>query len=246
MGVARLYRCPACGGEVEEAARRCTFCSAPLATLRCANCFHMNVPEAVHCSGCGRELGLEPLGEPDAAQCPRCKASLQAFRTGPGVLLDCDRCGGQFVENALLRELLERKQVVRQGLPPEAPTPPTPEREVRYLACPVCANLMQRKNFGRSSGVIVDVCPRHGIWFDAGELPRVLAFVESGGLERAEARHREAERLSRRAGAANGNDLPPLSLVSGKTAGSSLDLATLDDLGDAARALIDYLRRLLP
>lgn len=35
-----------------------------------------------------------------------------------------------------------------------------------------------RKNFGRSSGVIVDICRRHGVWFDRGELPRVLAFVE--------------------------------------------------------------------
>lgn len=43
---------------------------------------------------------------------------------------------------------------------------------------------MHRKNFGGRSGVIVDVCTSHGTWFDAEELPRVLAFVEAGGLER--------------------------------------------------------------
>ena len=31
------------------------------------------------------------------------------------------------------------------------------------------------------SGVVVDVCSAHGTWFDEGELPRVLAFVESYG-----------------------------------------------------------------
>jgi hypothetical protein len=44
---------------------------------------------------------------------------------------------------------------------------------------------MNRKNFGDSSGIIVDVCSLHGCWFDAGELPAVLKFVEEGGLARA-------------------------------------------------------------
>ncbi len=58
--------------------------------------------------------------------------------------------------------------------------------------------MMNRKNFGASSGVIVDVCAKHGTWFDAGELPRVLAFVESGGLARARSRHaEEVQRLTR-------------------------------------------------
>jgi Zn-finger nucleic acid-binding protein len=50
---------------------------------------------------------------------------------------------------------------------------------------------MNRTNFGTHSGVIVDVCMRHGIWFDAGELPKVLEFVESGGLQRARRRQLE-------------------------------------------------------
>jgi Zn-finger nucleic acid-binding protein len=57
---------------------------------------------------------------------------------------------------------------------------------------------MTRKNFGRSSGVIVDVCTRHGIWFDRGELPRVLDFVEAGGLELARRRDLDEQRDSQR------------------------------------------------
>jgi hypothetical protein len=55
---------------------------------------------------------------------------------------------------------------------------------------------MARKNFGGTSGVIVDTCRDHGVWFDAGELPRVLDFVEAGGL--AEQRRRELAELNRR------------------------------------------------
>jgi Zn-finger nucleic acid-binding protein len=62
---------------------------------------------------------------------------------------------------------------------------------VRYLKCPLCDELMNRVNFGRRSGVIVDVCTAHGTWFDAGELTRAIAFVARGGLE--ESRRRESE-----------------------------------------------------
>ena len=37
------------------------------------------------------------------------------------------------------------------------------------------------------------MCTDHGIWFDIGELPRILVFVETGGL--AQARKRELATL---------------------------------------------------
>ena len=53
-----------------------------------------------------------------------------------------------------------------------------------YIKCPVCGDMMNRVNFGRRSGVIVDVCIDHGTWFDAEEIDRVAAFIASGGLAR--------------------------------------------------------------
>lgn len=41
---------------------------------------------------------------------------------------------------------------------------------------------MQRKNYARLSGVVVDQCAKHGVYFDAGELAQVLGFVATGGL----------------------------------------------------------------
>ena len=65
-----------------------------------------------------------------------------------------------------------------------------------YVACPDCGKIMNRQNFGKRSGVIIDVCRGHGTWFDADELSRVIAFVEGGGLEaslRKDADQRAAE-----------------------------------------------------
>src|SRR5258708_7629999 len=58
---------------------------------------------------------------------------------------------------------------------------------VHYLPCPTCKTFMNRQNFGHVSGVIVDVCKGHGVWFDRGELQAVMTFIDTGGLERARA-----------------------------------------------------------
>jgi Zn-finger nucleic acid-binding protein len=50
---------------------------------------------------------------------------------------------------------------------------------------------MNRQNFGRVSGVVLDVCRGHGVWFNHGELTRIVEFIRGGGLGRA----REREKL---------------------------------------------------
>jgi hypothetical protein len=48
--------------------------------------------------------------------------------------------------------------------------------------------MMNRVNFARLSGTIVDVCKGHGTFLDAGELQAIVAFIQGGGLERARQR----------------------------------------------------------
>jgi Zn-finger nucleic acid-binding protein len=154
----------------------------------------MNIPEAGYCSGCGRQLGLEPASEKGTLLCPVCKQELAVYKDEAGSLFDCDQCGGQFVEHVLLRAMLDRH--ARAPLPDTAKKlPGSASTRASYVPCPECAALMNRKNFGMTSGVIVDVCKKHGIWFEADGLPRVIAFVAAGGLEKS--RQREAEEAAR-------------------------------------------------
>jgi len=149
----------------------------------------MNVPEAIHCSGCGYKLGLEPIYGPTDLRCIRCQSELSCYGTGAGRLFDCGSCGGQFVEHELLHQLLVRREVAGTFLPRNLRRRNPLEQPVVYVKCPECREFMNRKNFGNSSGIIVDICPRHGCWFDVGELPQVLEFVEAGGLARARYAH---------------------------------------------------------
>ncbi len=194
-----VLRCQSCGGTLTEGAGECPFCHATVAARHCLACFHANLASAVHCAACGRELGLEPLPDPDTMRCPSCpgEAHFVALPAGAnGTVHECPRCTGQFVDHATLRALFAERTPLSLGVP-RAPQS-APQGPVRYLPCPVCHARMNRKNFGERSGVIVDVCKSHGIWFDHGELPRVLAWVEEGGLQdlaqREEQRRRETAR----------------------------------------------------
>jgi hypothetical protein len=53
--------------------------------------------------------------------------------------------------------------------------------------------MMNRLNFGRLSGTVVDVCRGHGTFLDAGELHAIVRFIQGGGLDRA--RQRQIEEL---------------------------------------------------
>jgi Zn-finger nucleic acid-binding protein len=43
---------------------------------------------------------------------------------------------------------------------------------------------MNQRNFAGCSGVVIDVCKPHGIWFDRQELQRVVNFIQDGGLHK--------------------------------------------------------------
>jgi len=189
MTEARVYQCPVCGAFAREGLRTCEHCQAQLATLRCRHCFELNFPDDLHCRGCGAELGLSPQPSASLEVCPDCKEPLRAFEAGAGQLLACERCGGQMVTHGLLRALIEERETLGRAAAPSRDAVrgnPLSDR-VRYRPCPCCKALMNRKNFGTTSGIVVDVCAVHGTFFDAGELPRVLEFVRRGGLVRAQA-----------------------------------------------------------
>lgn len=48
--------------------------------------------------------------------------------------------------------------------------------------------MMNRVNFAKISGTVVDVCKGHGTFLDSGELHRIVTFIKGGGLERARQR----------------------------------------------------------
>lgn len=63
-----------------------------------------------------------------------------------------------------------------------------------FVRCSTCGREMDRARFAATSNVVIDVCVvGHGIWLDAGELGRVLAYSKYLETEGAEQRAQDAE-----------------------------------------------------
>jgi Zn-finger nucleic acid-binding protein len=174
--------------------RICPHCDVRLENVRCQRCFSLQAPGTFACTRCSHALELEPLLDATDAPCPRCHNPLEVTSGEECRTHECPRCGGLFVARDALAEILSSAEIggavhaYGAAMPVAGRTPS--HDEVRYLACALCHSSMNRVNFGKVSGVIVDVCKVHGTWFDAGELTRIVAFAAGGGLERTRAREK--------------------------------------------------------
>jgi len=250
---AEMFHCANCGGKLAHGETRCSYCSAEVRLgarglgPACPECLATTLLDAQHCSTCGVALRAEALVRPLAGRtCPRCKQPLSECETERLRYVECTGCGGLWLDEAVFERVVEeRRSVVAEGLLHER-APAAPQRAletaVRYLPCPVCAQTMNRRNFGDGSGVILDWCRGHGWWFDAEELARVLEFVESGGLERVrerrhEQRKQELDRLERRANQARSQ--AGAELRRWEIGGSRADLPEL------LHAVVTFVRRVL-
>jgi Zn-finger nucleic acid-binding protein len=191
---APTLRCPSCGAPVPEADRSCAHCGSLLATRRCANCFTLNPHDARKCTRCGADLPSETLSTSAAGKpCPDCRVPLVARTTGVLGYAECARCGGLFLSNEVFETVVEGAEARAAARAVEADW----AQEVRvparfhYRKCPQCGELMMRRNYGGGSGVILDVCGKHGVFLDRGELTGIVDFLEKGGWERLKKRERE-------------------------------------------------------
>jgi Zn-finger nucleic acid-binding protein len=173
---------------------------------------------ARHCSHCGAQAfasGSDASGEGKGPhRCPRCTATLTVMAIGSEFLEECGGCGGVWVDAQSFQQICQSREqqaaYVGAGSPLAPPTLGDANHHVeavQYIGCPECGQLMNRMNFARHSGVIVDVCKRHGTWFDRDELRQIVAFIRAGGLDAARERERaqlemEKQRLKERERAA--------------------------------------------
>jgi Zn-finger nucleic acid-binding protein len=100
-------------------------------------------------------------------------------------LRECARCDGLWVDAAAFERIVSEREEQSAVLGAASLVPKQGgggAGEVRYVPCPECGQLMNRVNFARCSGVVVDVCKGHGTWFDRDELRRIVEFIRGGGL----------------------------------------------------------------
>ncbi len=113
--------------------------------------------------------------------CLRCKGPC-IHHTHEGVIIDrCSSCGGVWLDQGELESIIETRvnthspsfvsETLKQGkagLPADAQTD--------LIPCPKCTATLKVINYAYDSGVIINICPSHGVWLDSKELERIEAY----------------------------------------------------------------------
>lgn len=166
----------------------------------------MSQYETKKCEHCGRDInaqyGVCPLCgghvrdefAPLPPGCPHCRVPLE-IRVHDGEEYDfCRQCGGIWLDRGEFQKATNPSAVYRNEEPKGAFLRGPAAEQVEYIPCVRCGNLMNRRNFRRISGVIIDECRTHGVWLDHGELEKIQHFIADGGLDRSQDREIEQTR----------------------------------------------------
>jgi Zn-finger nucleic acid-binding protein/RNA polymerase subunit RPABC4/transcription elongation factor Spt4 len=184
--------CPNCGAAVDPQAARCPYCRARLAAISCPHCFALMFQGSAFCPKCGAHSSRAASG-PSTKVCPGCRSQLAQVLLGDLPILECAACDGVWVGAADFERICANREAQAAVLERRRSTVPADARRtpIHYRPCLVCGKMMNRVNFGRVSGTVIDVCRGHGTFLDAGELHAIATFIMDGGLDLARQREKD-------------------------------------------------------
>ncbi len=176
----------------------------------CANCSAPLPSGKIQCVYCGSRNDIDLKGinyyttnEPDSERiCPRCNIRLKTIDLkveGKFLVERCDQCLGLFFDPGELEALLNSTvtnvfAIDQSRMDAINAARRADDYPIGYIKCPVCANMMNRINFGVKSGVIIDHCKAHGVWLDGGELRHLAEWMKAGGKMLDQQRQEELKR----------------------------------------------------
>ncbi|MBE9609271.1 hypothetical protein [Chitinilyticum piscinae] len=183
----------------------------------------------MNCSGCGAPLALNQplcpacglhnavdllaigeyrvLAERSRLQCPNGCGDLQLLQLGAGLDLAagfCPQCKGlQFapgaVQRAVDRVARQAREINRERICTILHQRVS-QASGRYRSCPVCRLAMDRRAYSPNIALLIDECPRHGTWLDAGKFTVLVEWLEAGGAQQAQEQADNIQRLDQAIG----------------------------------------------
>lgn len=117
-------------------------------------------------------------------RCPRCADALSLVAAGDAPVLACAACGGVWMDGPTAHRFAE----ALHGEHPAVQAARSAAEASLYdltqlddlLCCPVCEGALRRFTH-EASGVELDTCGVHGIWFDRHELERAVQSPQQSG-----------------------------------------------------------------
>ncbi len=221
---AAVVRCSSCGGARDKDSQtHCGFCGSSftiherdLDTI-CHNCMSRISSKSKFCHSCGTTIiaDSDDFGE-TSHQCPVCdeqKLQSRKMKSTNISLMECHQCAGIWLSSSAFVHLEQKaKQESVSGIVSEPIQITVSQEKINpqkfYRHCPQCQQVMHRKNYAVSSGIIIDICKKHGVWFDHKELDGILKFIRSGQFQKTQEKsariaQRNIKRASNKSAATN-------------------------------------------
>jgi Zn-finger nucleic acid-binding protein len=172
--------------------------------MSCSSCFGTIFEGSQFCPLCGKKAVASNIVDGEKlGKCPRCDINLKLIEVNEIRFAECEKCEGIWSEIETFEIICANRENQSAVLKKFDKILHHPKLQpIKYVPCPDCKNLMNRSNFAKISGIIIDSCKEHGVWFDANELPSIIEFIRKGGMEYSRQKEKaslEAERERLRA-----------------------------------------------
>ncbi|HVN70714.1 MAG TPA: zf-TFIIB domain-containing protein [Desulfomonilia bacterium] len=105
-------------------------------------------------------------------QCPVCSNHLVTLEFADVEVDYCFTCRGIWLDTGEIEHLIR----IEGGDDDLLKHTSRPDPNETRRRCPVCRRYMEKTLFGEAETVLLDSCKDHGMWFDAGELRKILAL----------------------------------------------------------------------
>lgn len=208
-----MARCASCNARLSKDELLCDYCSVRsnldlqakasaqscIVVPRCTRCAAPLRPRVPECRFCGlhNDLDLSDTASYEFSdvetvrECPQCHQEFRKIelKFEKSIQVErCDQCFGMFfgprvVEHVLDHGVSHVNEINHKLLDNVNRDRYRKDNVVTYRKCPVCGQLMGRRNFGYRSGVVIDHCQFHGVWLDNGELRHLLEWKKAGGVK---------------------------------------------------------------
>lgn len=165
-----MQTCKSCSAPLEANINRCQYCGVRNdIDLRATHNFSVDNPYSDRI-------------------CPHCNIALQTIDlkiNGHLYIERCSECFGLFFDPGEIEILLDSAvssvETINFKHIQNINADRYQAKAVKYIKCPVCGILMNRRIFGHRSGVVIDQCNKHGIWLDNGEISHLMEWKKAGG-----------------------------------------------------------------
>jgi len=107
--------------------------------------------------------------------CPVCKEPMIVLELEQVEIDHCLSCEGIWLDAGELELLVQDEDAGKAFLASFTAAGPVAEKVRR---CPICLKKMEKVNYADDPPIVIDRCRReHGLWFDKGELNRILELA---------------------------------------------------------------------